>query len=239
MNKGQHMTRKNGLKRKYKLILIGVLLLGLAVWALWNQPVYRFYEIKTEKVTEVVRVVHLSDLHNSSYGKDNGRLLKMIVSQSPDIIVMTGDMVDDMLKTEAAYDLIDRLTDYPLYYVSGNHEHWDEDTYGIFEKLENHGVTILYDAYETIEINNQSIVLAGMVDPANIGRFESRKKRNYYGNPLDQRLRRLSLSIEEEAVEGYRILLSHRPEYYDTYNMLNYDLVLCGHAHGGQVRIPF
>lgn len=232
------MTDTNRRKRKYKLIMIIVVLIGLIIWAFWNQPVYRFYEIKTEKVTESVRIVHLSDLHNSTYGKDNSRLLNKIVSQSPDLIVMTGDMVDDMLKTEAAYELVEQLSDYPLYYVSGNHEHWDKDTYGIFDKLEKLGVIILYDAYETVEINNQQLVLAGMVDPANIGRFESRKARNYYGNPLDNRLKKLTVRLENEAPSGFRVLLSHRPEYYDTYNMLNYDLVLCGHAHGGQVRIP-
>lgn len=217
------------------LIFAGVVSLGIA---LWNQPIYRCYLVRSKKVASSFRIVHLSDLHNSVYGKGNRRLIKKIIQKKPDIIVMTGDMIDDRFIREGAYQLVEGLKGYPMYFVSGNHEHWDSDVQQVFHRLEELGVIVLQDEYQEIQIKAMTINIAGLMDPARIGRITGRKEKDYYSNSLPERLQVLDSKLENTG-DRYNILLSHRPEFFKAYMKTSQDLVLCGHVHGGQVRVPF
>lgn len=220
------------------IIITSIIVLAILIVAFWNQPVYRYYIIQSEKVTNGFRIIQLSDLHNTSYGENNKRLIKKIKDKEPDIIVLTGDMVDDRYLADGAYALIKGLQEYPLYFVSGNHEHWHEDTYQVFEALEALGVIILKDEYVTIDLQGEQVNIAGLMDPAKIGYVTKRNEKEYYDAPLVNRLVKLDGSIPNKN-ETFTILLSHRPEFFESYMKFGEDLILCGHAHGGQVRIPF
>ncbi len=227
------------------MIYIIVTLAVLATIALWNQPVYRRYTVTSDKIENPVRIVHLSDLHGSIYGKDQSRLLKKIKAANPDIIVMTGDMVDDVADESGAYMLMESLSDYPIYYVSGNHEGWHRETEKVFERIEDLGVTCYFNDSEVIEINGNKINIGGILDPAGTGNrrksFSLESKRDgvdlYNVLPVNEEIKESGLL--DLDLSHFTLLLSHRPEYINTYKTFDLDLVLCGHAHGGQVRIPY
>lgn len=171
------------------------------------------------------RVTHISDLHNASFGKDNSRLIAFIKNTNPDIIAITGDLVDSRKADIAvALGFIQSIsTIAPVYYVTGNHEARLISKYPtLMEDIQNAGATVLNNQSITFEKDGRSIVIAGLSDPA-IG---------LYGD-VDTVLSSLI------PKEGYTLLLSHRPELMESYTKAGANLVLSGHAHGGQFRLPF
>lgn len=171
------------------------------------------------------RILHISDFHNAKFGEGQKKILDMIKSESPDMIAITGDLVDSRrTDIDTAMELIDGITELgiPVYYVTGNHEARIDDYDELEKRLTESGVRLLRNEKETIEINGESITIAGADDPA----F------GLTGKDFSDMLKGL-------ADENYTILLSHRPELFDLYCEAGTDLVLSGHAHGGQVRIPF
>lgn len=224
------MNKANRKKRTKMTIFISIVIALFAV-VFWNQPIYRNYTLTTNKLTNGFTIVHLSDLHSTSYGKDQKRLIKKINKVKPDLIVYTGDIVDDLVDEEAAYVLMKELaTKYPSYYVDGNHEVWHPETDRLYEEISAQGVTILKNTYERVSINGEDIILAGIMDPS-----ERRQKAKQ--TKVEENLDLTGLNDLDNSL--YTILLTHRPEYYDLYSEYNIDLALAGHAHGGQVRIPF
>jgi len=222
------MTKRK--KRVKMTLMIGIIVL-FCVIAFWNQPIYRNYTITTDKIKSHMNIVQLSDLHSTKYGKNQKRLIKKIDEANPDLILLTGDIVDDMTQEVNAYVLLkDLVTKYPLYYVDGNHEVWHHDTENIYQEIRDIGVHILYNTKETISINGESIVLAGIMDPSE---HKERAKESTVKANLDL--------IDWETIDEdlYTILLTHRPEYFSLYETYPIDLALAGHAHGGQMRIPF
>lgn len=171
------------------------------------------------------RVTHISDLHNASFGKDNARLTALIKATEPDIIAITGDLVDSRrTDIDTALAFISEVSSIaPVYYVSGNHEARLMSKYpSLMEDIEKAGAAVLNNRSVTFEKEGRSIVIAGLSDPA----------MGLYGN-VDAAL---SALIPED---GYTLLLSHRPELIESYAEAGADLVLSGHAHGGQFRLPF
>ena len=173
------------------------------------------------------RIAQVSDLHNASFGKDNSRLIERLKKAQPDIIVITGDLVDSThTDIDAAENFIRCAVEIaPVYYVSGNHEAWlDEDDYNeLKEKLVASDAVLLENKSIAVERGGEHITLAGIDDP---------DISDGYGflSALDE------LTAE---CEGYTVLLSHRPEYFDTYINTDVSLVLSGHTHAGQLRLPF
>lgn len=182
-----------------------------------------YYTYTTPKLPQSFkgfRICHLSDLHNKLFGKNNSRLLESVASGSPDIIVITGDLVDERHSDpEPTLDTLEALCEIaPVYYVCGNHEKKltkTEQAY-LFSSLEEMGVTLLDSKVVELYIGYDSISLGGVFDG------DSTKKLPLFED--DGRL---------------NILLYHKPGEFDAYKALGADLVLSGHAHGGQVRIPF
>ncbi|MCM1438109.1 MAG: metallophosphoesterase [Roseburia sp.] len=198
----------------------GVAVIALAALFLWCQnnliSVSR-YKVESEKALEKgVRIVQLSDLHGKSFGKGNARLIKKVAEFKPDFIAFTGDIIHKYRERDIAVALetVKGLVKIaPVYYVSGNHEMRSKRYREFREELKRAGATVL----ENECVQACGISLAG-VNCAKI------KSGGYF-----------SLCGED----GFKLLLAHLPQYIDRYAMAGYDLTLCGHAHGGQWRIPF
>lgn len=211
---------------KKKKIIIGLVIAVLmAVWIAWGNNALELNTFvitspKLPKEFSGYRIAHISDLHNKEMGKDNEKLLLMLQEASPNIIAITGDLIDsNRTDTGVAIDFAQKAMEIaPCYYVMGNHEAWSDDYEELKEGLINAGVIVLEDRWVELEHNNEKITLLGLKDT---GRYKELK---------DQDL---------QMKDGYRILLSHRPELFKEYVKSNMDLVLSGHAHGGQFRLPF
>lgn len=187
------------------------------------------YSMNTEKVSRSVRLALITDLHSCWYGKEQKTLIDAVEKQNPDIVLLGGDIFDDKRSYENAETTLQYLSkNYPCYYVTGNHEYWSGDIENILEIVESYDVTVLRGGYDCIQVNGQEIQICGIDDPDMALYTETPKG-------IGQQLEYLR-SIHSD--EKYTILLAHRPELAETYMNYQFDLVLTGHAHGGQWRIP-
>ena len=220
-----------------KIIIIAIILIILgAVYLYWgnNSLTVGRHTLSLANLPESFsgfRIVQVSDLHNKDF---KGRLIRKISSLNPDIIVITGDIIDSRhTDTDIALKFAENAVNIaPVYYVTGNHESRLKDIYPEFrESLENLGVTVLDCRSVTLEKNGDEIVLAGMNDLT------------FYGSStLDENtivFKEMLNNLGREKGDRTGILLSHRPEIFDTYVESGFEVVLTGHAHGGQIRLPF
>ncbi len=220
--------------KKFILILPIILILA-AAWLFWenNSLTVGKYTVSPKNLSESFdgyRIVQISDLHNKNF---HGRLIRKISSLSPDIIVITGDIIDSYsTKTDVALDFAERaLKIAPVYYITGNHESRIE-VYPRFRKsLENLGVVVLDCKGVVLEKDGGEIFLAGMDDLTFFGSSVLNENTVGFKEKLD--------ALAAEKGERTGILLSHRPEIFDVYARIGFDLVFTGHAHGGQIRLPF
>lgn len=187
------------------------------------------YTFESTKVDTPIKVALLTDLHGSWYGRDQRELMRAIDKNAPDVVLLGGDIFDDKVSYEKSEETLALLTKkYKCYYVTGNHEFWSHDIDNILEIIQSYGVTVLSGDVETIDIRGQKVNICGVDDP----------EYDMYVIKAPSMLQQLE-QMEEQRDNGYySILLSHRPEYYEQYSKYKYDLTLCGHAHGGQWRIP-
>jgi predicted MPP superfamily phosphohydrolase len=221
-------------KKKAICILSGILLI-LIVWAAWGNAALELntYTISSRGLPDAFdgyRIAQVSDLHNAEFGDGNQRLLDMLREAEPDMIAITGDLIDSR-KTNIAVALAfaeEAVRIAPCYYVSGNHEARVPEYRELKAGLEAAGVTVLDDARVEIEISGKSITIIGVNDPSFLA--------DYLTSDAAVMDRKLSELSSEDA--SFTILLSHRPELFDTYAAHDMDLVLTGHAHGGQFRLP-
>lgn len=197
-----------------------------------------YYTISDNRIEHPFRIVHLSDLHNSVFGKDNERLLKKVLEQEPDIILITGDLINDSVENlDIALGLLESLSSsgIPVYVSYGNHESNYEKRYGIDIKsiYEDTGARVLEFTYEDIEVNGQKIRLGGVY-----GYCLAEK----YLRSGEAKIKEVNYLKEFQDTSTYTILMCHMPVTWIINNSLNEwdcDLVLSGHAHGGQIRLPF
>ena len=175
------------------------------------------------------RIVVLGDLHSTSFGRENRRLLEAVREQTPDYIFLVGDLVDAFreIPPDYAADTAAGLSAIaPTYYVTGNHEWAAGGVPELKKSLENQGVTVLSNEFVTLERGGDMVVLAGVDDP------------NGYADQKSPE----TLAAELYAREGdpFWILLAHRNNYFpEQYSLLGADLVISGHGHGGLIRLPF
>ena len=217
---------------KFKIIILSLLILFF-ITAFYNGLVIRDYTIKTDKLlpAQSIKIVLITDLHSHMYGNGQRKIIKKIMDQNPDLIALAGDILDDEVPTHGTEVFLDAIKNIaPIYYVTGNHEIWTRDVSNVKDIFKSYGVSVLENNYEEVNINGIDLILAGVEDP-DIIPYE-RPQSNWY-EEVEEGL----LNVGNK--EGYKILLSHRPELVDFYNTLDFDMVLSGHAHGGQVRIPF
>lgn len=170
------------------------------------------------------KILQVADLQNKVFGKKQEPLLRKIEQSTPDIIVLTGDLLDrNRTDVDAAMEFIKEIVNIaPVYFVSGNHEHQSGEWERLADAMVEAGVTILDNGKSVIWRNGDTITLLGL---------EDKKANRYYDKVLH------TLMAGQE--DGFNILLSHRPELFETYAAEGIDLVFTGHAHGGQIRIPF
>ncbi|MBQ8798242.1 MAG: metallophosphoesterase [Lachnospiraceae bacterium] len=224
-------------KRKIVCIVTVAFLLALVTWTVWGNTALELnsYTIASDRLPEGFdgyRIAHVSDLHNAEMGKENEKLLTMLRAAAPDIIAITGDLIDcrrtDMEValqfTAAAMEIA------PCYFVAGNHEARISGYDELKESLTEQGVVVLENQRIELTKSGEAIVLLGVNDPAFQNAFV-----------YDEAEAVMKGKLQEFSAGGneFTILLSHRPELFESYADNNIDLVLSGHAHGGQFRLPF
>jgi len=220
------------------LILLSIILLFIIPGIYCNHNlkanVYKFKSQKLPKDFDGFRIAHISDLHNCEHGEKNKKLLSLIESSLPDIIVITGDMIDSRhTKIAIAADFAEKAVKIaPCYYVSGNHEArmpWEYSL--LLTELKKAGVTPLQNDVVKLNRKGSTINLAGAEDPYIIRRESGTENSEI----MDNALKKLSSAFGN----NFTILLAHRPDLLKIFADNNIDLCLAGHAHGGQIRLPF
>ena len=223
-------------KTHQTLISIAVLIVLAILFVFWqnNSLVISEHDYINESLPsdfDGFKIAHISDLHNKSFGKDQIRLLEKLKGVSPDMIVITGDLIDRrkydldvaMMFIKGAVDVA------PVYYVSGNHEAWSGEFSLIKESLLSAGVSVLDNEKLKITKGHSWINILGVSDP------DFLTSSYIDGTNISD----MSKKLEQwSAEQGFKILLSHRPELLDLYSHNKMDLIFTGHAHGGQFRIP-
>lgn len=224
------MRKKIFLTLKAVLLIAAVYIAGEIILSKYGLTVTS-YEVESDKIQEPFRIVQLTDLHNMSFGKDNSRLIKNIEEQDPDLICMAGDMLNrDEQSLEVVTGLISRLSEkYRVFFSLGNHETAYEENFGaeLKDELERAGAVVLNNEYREIRINEETVYIGGissygLIEPAGDGSEYEFMKRF-------------------ESLEGFKLLLCHMPAgmlLWRGLEIWNVDLVLSGHEHGGQVRLP-
>lgn len=171
------------------------------------------------------RIVQLSDLHAAEFGKDNAQLVRAVAAAQPDLIVLTGDFIEAEDQIPVTLALARQLVPLaPVYFVSGNHDWASHAIDALFDGLADAGVTCLRNEFVTLQHGAGSIVLAGVDDPN--GRADM---------PTPDRV---AAAVQAEHPGAFTVLLGHRNYWVGEYPTLPVDVILCGHAHGGVVRLP-
>lgn len=218
--------------RKKKLTII-LLIIIFIYWIIWANSAIQLntYTISSNTLPnsfDGYRIVHLSDIHNK---KDNKDLIEILKDTKPDMIAITGDLIDSRnTDINVALDFVKEVIKIaPCYYVTGNHEARISEYNTLKNGLIDLGVIILEDESIELKHHNDSIHLIGVSDPS----FTADYLFGDSESVLETHLQNLSKE------NSYTILLSHRPELFELYTEYDIDLVLSGHAHGGQFRLPF
>lgn len=223
------------IRKKYIILGIIILLIGFLYWQNNNIVVSKItYKNKQiPKSFNGFKIVQLSDLHNKIFFDNQKSLVNKVVEQKPDIIVITGDLIDKNRTDFKAVELLLKQLNqkYPIYYVSGNHEKFS-GKYDSFEKvLLKNKVIVLNNKISVIKKNVESISVLGLED---VSFYAYGFSGENYKQKFDVTLKDLTKDIK-----GFYFSLSHRPELIKYYLQENIPLILTGHAHGGQVRLPF
>lgn len=222
-------------KKKTMFGILGITtVMALLIAAFQQSLTLQTYKIQTNKIDTKLRLMVITDLHSTIYGKEQSALISRIEENQPDVILMVGDIADDKVAHEGTKLLLaDIGSRYPCYYVSGNHEIWSGQSIAIKELFRSYGVTVLEGESELISVKGQFLQIHGVDDPA---RFVHNG--TYINNVPSEWVEQFNTCQANATDTVYNILLSHRPELTDFYTDSDFDLVLSGHAHGGQVRIP-
>ena len=230
------------MKKKHKLIIaLSTLFLVFVlcfVYALWanTEVVLTQYSVKSKNLPqsfEDFKIAHISDLHNDELGKDNDKVITILRDVKPDIIAVTGDLIDSYdTDTEIALRFMKKALEIaPCYYVNGNHEERVVESYETLRaELAIMGVNVLENKSLAFERGGESINIVGVSDPG----FET----DYLYGDTEGVVRKHLDELTKDK-DGFTLLLSHRPELFELYVEKDMDLVLTGHAHGGQFRLPF
>lgn len=217
------------MREKHWLILpVLAILVILTLIALDERLILRTYTVASPKLTAEVRLAVVTDFHSSDNADD---VVAMVASCAPDAVLLVGDLFDDDTQnrpTERTLSLMRQLSaQYPCYYVSGNHEAWTGEMDALYQQTEEAGVTVLRMSSGVLTVRGQRIALCGIPDPYEMV---------FSGAPdTEEQIRQ---ALEDVDSADFTVLLAHRPELLAKYAQFPLDLVVSGHAHGGQVRIP-
>ena len=192
------------------------------------------YQIASNKIPNEFnnyKIIQISDFHNNTSSKLTKKIVEKIKNQKPNIIVITGDLIDSTkTNVDIAIDMIKEIIEIaPIYYVTGNHEARTNEYDNLKSQMIELGVKILENEAQEIQLNNSTINILGINDPS------FNKERDI----LDSEIVKSNMENIQYNKDNFTILLSHRPEVFKIYVEKNIDLVFTGHAHGGQIRLPF
>lgn len=225
-------------RRIIVIVALVCLLLALVVWIIWSNFALELnsYCIASARLPEAFdgfRIAQVSDLHNAQMGQGNEKLLEMLRAAQPDMIAITGDLIDSRnTNIQVALDFIyEAVKIAPCYYVTGNHESRIAEYPQMREAMEKAGVFVLDDEKIHIKKDGQFITIIGINDPIFIPDYTTELAEMLVAGQLE--------TLHQPQEDGFTILLSHRPRLFDVYVHSDLDLVLTGHAHGGQFRLPF
>ncbi len=219
----------NKSRKKKLIVILGFILLTIIFLYRQNNDITitRINEVSSKIPVDFdgYKILQISDLHIKSFGKNQKSIVKMVTNEAPDLIVITGDLVDSKkYDAEVCLQLCQQLNDVaPIYFVTGNHEAWSNKFDEFETQLKSVGVNVLRNESLFIKHKVSKLLLLGVDDPD----FQEE------GN-IEKQIDEMLLAHDE----AYTILLSHRPELIEVYSKKNIDLVFSGHAHGGQFRLP-
>lgn len=224
-------------KKTKRIILIIGILVGISIFLYLQNNLISITEVKitSSKIPSSFKgykILQISDLHNKKFGDNQDVLIQKVKSINPDIIAITGDLIDSKLyDAEISMQVIRELVkEYPVYFVTGNHEKWSGKYNSLEKKLKKQHVTVLRNEHVIIQKGGHEINLLGIDDPEfNTGDIDE-------GSIVKDAIVKAKIETQPDR---YNVLLSHRPEFLEEYAEEKVDLVLSGHAHGGQVRLPF
>lgn len=217
---------------KKLLCTVATILSAIVVFAAFDVRLsVSTYVIDARQITGSISIAYVSDLHSCDYGTGQKTLIDTVHDLKPDVVMLGGDIFDDVLPDENTELFLAGIADsYPCYYVTGNHEYWSgsERFSEQMSILQKYGITVLSGECNTVSVNGEYINICGIDDP------DAFDVSDRHAKVIDQ----LECANADSENDFYTVLLAHRPEYFDLYSEYKFDLVLCGHAHGGQWRIP-
>ena len=217
-------------------IILGTALLFFSILCIidfYRPPVVRKYKITTDKLSrkQSLKLLLIADLHSHIYGENQNKLITLMATEKPDVIVLAGDIADDIEPIEGTELFLKGIAGMaPAYYVTGNHEFRSGKIDSIKNLFKKYNVKVLEHHYEKLRIKDIPLIIGGVDDP-DIVKYKDPKFN--WEKTMYQAFTDLNRQSE------YKVLLSHRPECIKAYKNTSFDLVLSGHAHGGQVRIPY
>ena len=222
-------------KKRTILISTAIILIIITALIMWGNKALETntYIIVSDKISrsfDSYRIAQVSDLHNTQIGKDNNRLINALKTAKPDVIAVTGDIIDSMFtNVDVAVNFMEQAVEIaPCYYINGNNESRIPDEYEKLKaELAKLNVTILENDSIKLSKNGDYITLSGINDPV------------FYADIVRPNLTETTIKNAKPDDDSYTILLSHRPELFDLYVKYDFDLVFSGHAHGGQFRLPY
>ena len=237
-------------KRIIISVSVAIILVVGAIWLAWGNSalVVTDFTIRDGEIPQGFsgfRIAQISDLHDAEFGEDSERLVSLLATTDPDIIVITGDFIDGS-RTDIDLSLSfaeECVSIAPTYYVTGNHEDKlsDDDYTRLIGGLTDIGVEVLADEVISLERNGEQICLMGVDDPNLSKDWDVLTEEEKNDPNIDKKIMDEKLDGLMPMSDGYpyTILLSHRPEVFEVYVEHEVDLVISGHLHGGQIRLPF
>lgn len=217
------------IQKKHIKYIILILLIVLALLAFDVRLKTVHYTITSDKINNPMRIALITDLHSCKYGTAQRTLIDAVNKEKPDIVLLGGDIFDDEIPDENTKVFLTAIAkDYPCYYVTGNHEYWSMRSDEMLAWLDEHGIKDIGGKCVRVSQNSNEITLSGVNDP---------DQARYTGRGVGMRAE-LDKTRDARRSDEFSILLAHRPSFVKTYLDYGFDLILTGHAHGGQWRIP-
>ncbi len=209
---------------KWTLSAVAIFLFVILLFGQDDDLKISTYQIETDKIHESIRLALITDLHSCEYGEGESEIIQKLSEIEPDAVLFGGDIADIHMPRDNMEILISRVAaTYKTYYVTGNHEFRRGDQKDIKNTLEGYGVIVLEGDCSVLNIRSDTINICGIDD------YEISKRK------FSEQLRQAGTAFDDNR---YKILLTHRPEQIKRYLQYDFDLIISGHTHGGQWRIP-
>ena len=241
---GHLLKRRKRIFMAAGIVLVAVIAIAVfikvEIYISYNSLEAEEYTISSDRINSEVKLALISDLHDHTFGEKNEELVQMLKEQEPDLILMAGDMINDISKdSHVAVELIEQVKDIaPVYYSLGNQEedYIGRGTSDLLNELKDAGAIVLDESYQDIQVNGNAIRLGGMYDYAFALDGNNTTTKESMRPSLYQFL------TDFQDTDSYRLMMAHRPDSFifgDAAKTWEIDLVVSGHNHGGQVILPF